>query len=84
MAGEQLNNCLRSAQFNNPVICMMKNGRYVAAIEVDEKKKLVIQALIKDNEDIEDDKSIYIAFKKWCKGNNFCYNPNGFPYVEAF
>lgn len=83
-AGEHLKNCLRSTRFTNPVIGVMKNGHYVAAIEVDLRDNTVVQALIYDNEEIEEDKNIFMAFKKWCKVNSICYNKSEFPNVDAF
>ena len=74
LAGEQLNNCLKTTQFKNPVIGVMKCGRYVAAIEIDMKNRLVLQAYIKNNEHIENNKFIYTAIKKWCNANKFCYH----------
>ena len=84
LAGEQLRNCLKNSQFTNYVIGVMKNGHYVAAIEVDLRYNTVVQALICDNEEIEADKTVFMAFKKWCKVNNICYNKSEFPDVEVF
>ncbi len=84
IAAEHLNNCLKSGHFTNLIIGVMKYGRYVAAVEVNAKENYIIQALIKDNEDIEEDKSIFLAFKKWCKANKMHYNNFEYPNVEAF
>lgn len=71
--GKELNNCLGEMQIFNPVICMNKNGHAVAAIEVNTRDMFVEQALLKDNVPIEENKSVYAAFKKWCKANCLQY-----------
>lgn len=71
--GKELCNCLGEMQIYNPVICMNKNGHAVAAIEVNTRDMFVEQALLKDNVPIEENKSVYAAFKKWCKANCLQY-----------
>lgn len=67
--GEELDNCLSEMEVYNPVICISKNGHAVAAIEVDIYEKRIEQALLKDNEPIEENETVFAAFKKWCKVN---------------
>ncbi len=68
--GEELNNCLSQLHFSNAVFCMQKNGKALAAIELDFDCGSVVQARLKDNDYIDEDKRIYAAYKKWCKTNN--------------
>ena len=69
IAGEKLENCLGSwnAQ-NSPVVCVKKNKKYVAAIEV--KNGYIIQARGCDNSCIESDPQLYAAYEKWKKAHN--------------
>lgn len=69
-AGRQLQNCLGRNSFRDPVIGVMKYGRYVAAIEVGMPDMFVVQAYLAENEPIEKDEDIFAAFKKWCKRNS--------------
>ncbi len=71
--GKKLSNCLGEMQIFNPVICMNKNGHAVAAIEVNTRNMFVEQALLKDNDPIEENKLVYATFKKWCKANCLQY-----------
>lgn len=71
--GEELDNCLGEIAVCNPVICMSKNGHAVAAIEVDTHGKSVEQALLKNNEPIEANKTVFAAFNKWRKANKLEY-----------
>ncbi len=68
-AGKQLKNCLSTCGFRNPVIGVMKYGRYVAAIEVCVAEMLVEQAHLAENKSIDADQCVFAAFKKWCKKN---------------
>ena len=68
-AGAQLDNCLGKSSFDNPVIGVKKAGKYVAAIEVDVENMIVVQARIANNYDIENDRLVFDAYKKWCKKN---------------
>jgi len=64
IAGEQLGNCLTSWQIdNNPVICVKRSNKYIAAIEINDKK--IIQARLYDNMPIEMDLQLFDAFDKW-------------------
>lgn len=83
-AAKELQNCLKTGKFFNPIVGMVKNGRYIAAIEIYEKNRWVIQALIKNNQCIEEDKTAYNAMKKWCAKNKLHYAPDEYDVVEVF
>lgn len=71
--GTELDNCLGETETFNPVICINKNGHAVAAIEVNPRNMSVEQAYLKSNMPIEENNSVYTAFKKWCRANNLQY-----------
>ena len=71
LAGEQLNNCLKNTKFSNTIVGVLKNGVYMAAIEV--RVNRIFQAYLYDNEPIEENKSIFEAFQKWAKVNELIY-----------
>ena len=67
-AGRELNNCLKNwGEFNGTVYGIIKNGKYVAAAELDGKR--IVQAHIFDNEDIEKNEKVNLAFCEWKKKN---------------
>lgn len=80
-AGNELNNCLGTTSFDNPVFGIQKHGKNVAAIEVDIDDATVQQAYIKDNKEISADKKVYSAFCMWCRKNHISidYREN-FPF----
>lgn len=69
-AGNELNNCLGHQRFDNPVFAIMSHGHYVAAVEVDIDSLSVVQAYIKNNNEIDEDKAVFAVYKKWCKLNH--------------
>lgn len=78
-AGNELNNCLGTMSFDNPVFAMQRHGKNVAAIEVDIDDASVVQAYIKNNEEISSDKKIYNAFSVWCRRNHISID-----YTQTF
>ncbi len=78
-AGNDLNNCLGTTSFDNPVFGIQKHGKNVAAIELDLDDASVQQAYIKDNIEISADKKIYNAFCMWCHKNHITID-----YRESF
>ena len=70
-AGEQLKNCLGEKEFDTPVVVVLQSDRYVAAIQVDVKNNMILQAYLKNNDYIDTDQHFFPAFKKWCKKNNY-------------
>ena len=77
-AGEQLDNCLGSwSPFDDPVMVIKKGKKYLAAIEIF-NGEAVTQAMLKGNEDIRNEESIYLAFLDFCEKYelmNLKYNP---------
>ena len=69
-AGNDLDNCLGTTSFDNPIFGIQTHGKNVAAIEVDMDDASVQQAYIKDNIEISADKKIYSAFCMWCRKNH--------------
>ena len=64
-AGVELNNCLELYNTqNNPIIAVKKQGRTVAAIEVE--GNCVVQALAKNNDDIEKYEDLNEATELYC------------------
>lgn len=72
--GQQLRNCLESTYYSTPIVAVIKNGHYVAAIEIDPEYKAINQAFLSDNEPIYEDKNIFKAFKTFAKKNKINYN----------
>ncbi len=73
-AGQQLNNCLVEAEFEDePVIGVHKCGRYYAAIQVDVNNGMIVQAYLKNNSCINTDAHFYSVFDKWCRKNCYKY-----------
>lgn len=75
-AGDKLKNCLgRWCTSNWPVVCIKKQERYVAAVEISETG--IEQAFAFDNRRIESDEPLFKVFEKWRKLNNleinYCY-----------
>ena len=68
-AGCHLANCLRSNYYRTHILGIMKNGRYLAAVEVN-AQRAVEQAYLKNNKSISESKAIYSSLKKFCKKNN--------------
>ena len=70
-ASNKLNNCLRffpdrsDKADNNPVICVSKGEKLVAAIEVHGKS--IVQASGYLNRPLEYDPYLYKAYTRWCK-----------------
>ena len=65
-AGEHLKNCLVSwTPEQAPVVCVTKQGRYVAALEID--CDAIVQARGYDNDDIEEDSPLNRAIVLWSK-----------------
>lgn len=63
-AGKQLDNCLSTWSPNDcPVVCVKKQDKYVAAIEISAGK--IVQAKASKNSKIEHDKKLQSAFLKW-------------------
>ena len=63
-AGKELKNCLTGWQmFQNNVYGIIKNKKYVAAVEI--KGKVIIQAHTYRNGDISDDQNLKKAFDVW-------------------
>lgn len=63
-AGKELKNCLTGWQmFQNNVYGIIKNNKYVAAVEI--KGKVIIQAHTYRNGDISDDQHLKKAFDMW-------------------
>ncbi len=63
-AGKELKNCLTGWQmFQNNVYGIIKNNKYVAAVEI--KGKVIIQAHTYRNGDISDDQNLKKAFDVW-------------------
>lgn len=72
--GYQLSNCLGHEVFDDTVIVgVMKNGRYVAAIQVDTEHNTIIQAQLKNNKTLDNDKFVFASFEKWCKCRGYTY-----------
>lgn len=73
-ASNKLNNCLRffldrsDMADNNPVICVSKGEKLVAAIEVHGKS--IVQASGYSNRPLEYDPYLYKAYTRWCKKYN--------------
>ena len=73
-ASNKLNNCLRffldrsDMADNNPVICVSKGEKLVAAIEVDGKS--IVQASGYSNRPLEYDPYLYKAYTIWRKKYN--------------
>ncbi len=71
-AGKELNNCLTDWWwFDNDVYGIMKNNKYVAAVEVENCK--IVQAQTYRNEDISENESLEKAFDIW-KSRNRLYD----------
>lgn len=69
-AGAELNNCLVNYDSNNnPVVCVKKNDKILAAIEIKNSKQ-IIQAYAKNNTEIADDSELSKAVSKYYKRNN--------------
>lgn len=67
-AGKELKNCLTGWQmFQNNVYGIIKNNKYVAAVEI--KGKVIIQAHTYRNGDISDDQNLKKAFDVWKNRN---------------
>ena len=67
-AGNELKNCLTGWQmFQNNVYGIIKNNKYVAAVEI--KGKVIIQAHTYRNGDISGNHSIKQAFDIWKNRN---------------
>ena len=65
-AGDKLKNCLGSWNPGNwPVVCIKKQEKYVAAIEISDKG--IRQALGINNGEIKDDLPLFKTFEKWRK-----------------
>lgn len=77
IAGQDLHNCLGATEFETPIVGVMKKGRYVAAIQVDVNEKIILQAYLERNRDIDTDENIFSAFKKWCRKNGYDYDEDG-------
>ena len=59
-----MKNCLDEWQpYYSPVVCVRKNDKLLASIEL--RRKKVVQARGFDNQSIEDDENLYNAFQKW-------------------
>lgn len=72
-AGEKLNNCLGSwGPGNWPVVCVKKQEKYIAAIEVSDKG--IEQALEFNNIEFEEDSQLFKAFEKWRNEHNLEWN----------
>ncbi len=78
-AGNELNNCLGTTSFDNPIFGIQKHGKNVAAVEVNMDESVVEQAYIKNNVEISEDTKIYSAFCAWCRKNHISID-----YRECF
>lgn len=78
-AANDLDNCLATTKFDNPIFGIQKHGKYVAAVEVDIDEGVCEQAYIKDNVEISEDTKIYSAFCTWCRKNHLAID-----YRECF
>lgn len=84
VAAKELKNCLKSERFSNPIVGVMKNGHYIAALELYEDERWVIQAMLQNNECIEEDKQVFAAMKKWCAKNKLSYEPDKYDLFLPF
>lgn len=71
IAGEQLNNCLGTEEFDTPVIGIKRGSKYLAAFQVDVDGKYVIQAYLESNRKLNKNPIIFTAFKEWCNNNSY-------------
>ena len=72
--GKHLSNCLQSTYYATPIIGVVQNGKYIAAIELDGgNNDTVEQAYLAHNESILGNTKFFESFKLFCKKNNLWY-----------
>ena len=64
---QELHNCLNTwGPYNNPVICVAKNQRALAAIEIG-SDSYIVQAELPHNRPIKEGTPLYAAYRIWCR-----------------
>lgn len=72
--GKHLSNCLQSTYYTTPIIGVVQNGKYIAAIELDGgDNDTVEQAYLANNESVLGNTKFFESFKLFCKKNNLWY-----------
>jgi len=81
IAGAKLKNCLGTWRVDSfPVVCVKKNEKYVAAIEVSDEG--IVQAQGYKNNDIQSDRNLYTAFEKWMKRYNLAWDACAYDFYD--
>lgn len=73
LAAKHLENCLGESVFDTPIVGVMQSGKYIAAIQVDVEYKVILQAFLKYNREIETNEHFFAAFEQWYKRNGYIY-----------
>lgn len=74
IAGEQLNNCLGTEEFDTPVVGIKRGSKYLAAFQVDVEGKYIVQAYLENNHILSKNPVIFAVFKEWCNKNSYDFN----------